>query len=408
MTATNTGAHVFGTTNTVRLEGGNVITLTADAGTTNVVDGVIMSHTTSGTAAAGFGVKQSTSLEDAAGTERTASEISTAWVDATAYTSAVTLRTRNGVSGLLDALVLGPTGTATFAGAVTAGGNLTLPAASAGYRLIVTGTNNTGTGQLVIQAGGGSAEWGGTLNLFETAHATKGGYVGVGLGVSGAKFTVNSSGFSDSGEVASIDRSGNATFAGAVTATGSTTSGLSLFAGGSSAGAGATSVEVGINRSSTATGGALKFYTSGSQNWYVGLGATGTNTDIEFYNYSGSLVALKLANTTGAATFAGDIAGKKLVLDVLGEQLTMTRTGIGTAVLAVGGSAELYGKAASYAFYNAAGSSVYSTISSTGLTISSGLALKLGNAYVAGAVVGTGSITIQDSTGTTYRIPVLV
>jgi hypothetical protein len=35
-------------------------------------------------------------------------------------------------------------------------------------------------------------------------------------------------------------------------------------------------------------------------------------------------------------------------------------------------------------------------------------ALKLGNAYVAGAVVGTGSITIQDSTGTTYRIPVLV
>ena len=47
-------------------------------------------------------------------------------------------------------------------------------------------------------------------------------------------------------------------------------------------------------------------------------------------------------------------------------------------------------------------------ISSTGLAISSGSALKLGNAYVAGAVVGTGSITIQDSTGTTYRIPVLV
>ena len=48
------------------------------------------------------------------------------------------------------------------------------------------------------------------------------------------------------------------------------------------------------------------------------------------------------------------------------------------------------------------------TTSSTGFAISSGLALKLGNAYVAGAVVGTGSITIQDSTGTTYRIPVLV
>ena len=35
-------------------------------------------------------------------------------------------------------------------------------------------------------------------------------------------------------------------------------------------------------------------------------------------------------------------------------------------------------------------------------------AFKLGNAYVAGAVVGTGYVTIQDSTGTTYRVPVLV
>lgn len=106
---------------------------------------------------------------------------------------------------------------AVFGGSVTTGGTLQLPAApAAANRYILTGTSNTGTGQLVIQAGGGSASWGGTLNLFETAHATKGGWVGVGLGVSGAKFTINSVGFSDSGEVASIDRSGAATFAGAV------------------------------------------------------------------------------------------------------------------------------------------------------------------------------------------------
>ena len=37
-----------------------------------------------------------------------------------------------------------------------------------------------------------------------------------------------------------------------------------------------------------------------------------------------------------------------------------------------------------------------------------GGALRLANAYVAGAVVGTGYVTIQDSTGTTYRVPVLV
>jgi hypothetical protein len=104
------------------------------------------------------------------------------------------------------------------AGSVTTGGNLTLPAApAASNRYILTGTNNTGTGQLTIQAGGGSTGWGGNLNLFETAHATKGGWVGVGLGVAGAKFTVNSAGFSESGEVASIDRTGAATFAGQVT-----------------------------------------------------------------------------------------------------------------------------------------------------------------------------------------------
>ena len=82
------------------------------------------------------------------------------------------------------------------------------------------------------------------------------------------------------------------------------------------------------------------------------------------YFGTNNTLALTLDGTTQAATFAGDIAGKKLILDVLGEQLTMTRTGVGTAVLAVGGSAELYGKAASYAFYNAAGSSSYLTIAS--------------------------------------------
>jgi hypothetical protein len=56
--------------------------------------------------------------------------------------------------------------------------------------------------------------------------------------------------------------------------------------------------------------------------------------------------------------------------------------------------------------------STYAAISAGAATFAGAVtvtgALKLGNAYVAGAVVGTGSITIQDSTGTTYRIPVLV
>ena len=37
--------------------------------------------------------------------------------------------------------------------------------------------------------------------------------------------------------------------------------------------------------------------------------------------------------------------------------------------------------------------------------MTSGAALKLGNAYVAGAPTATGYIVIKDSTGTSYKIP---
>lgn len=56
--------------------------------------------------------------------------------------------------------------------------------------------------------------------------------------------------------------------------------------------------------------------------------------------------------------------------------------------------------------------SLIATISSTGLAVTGNVsltgALQLGNAYVAGALVGTGSIVIKDSTGTSYRVVCLV
>ena len=118
----------------------------------------------------------------------------------------------------------------------------------------------------------------------------------------------------------------------------------------------------------------------------------------------GSNVGLS-GNAGGASYFGGDIAGKKLILDVLGEQLTMTRTGVGTAVLAVGGSAELYGKAASYAFYNAAGSSSYLTIASNAaatfagaVTVSSTTTGSAG----AGALIVTGGLSAGNNGNASY------
>ena len=66
-----------------------------------------------------------------------------------------------------------------------------------------------------------------------------------------------------------------------------------------------------------------------------------------------------------------------------------------------------------FAIYDVTAGAARMTIDSTGAATFAGAvavtgALKLGNAYVAGAVVGTGYVTIQDSTGTTYRVPVLV
>jgi len=48
------------------------------------------------------------------------------------------------------------------------------------------------------------------------------------------------------------------------------------------------------------------------------------------------------------------------------------------------------------------------TVTTNGAILPSGKRLQLGNAYVAGAVVPTGTMVIYDSTGTAYRVPCLV
>lgn len=91
----------------------------SDAGTADVFGTLSYSRMSSGTVANGFGQKWAASLEDAAGNSRTASELETKWTDASNYLSRVVLRTRNGVSGLVDALTLSSTGAATFSSTIT-------------------------------------------------------------------------------------------------------------------------------------------------------------------------------------------------------------------------------------------------------------------------------------------------
>ena len=95
--------------------------------------------------------------------------------------------------------------------------------------------------------------------------------------------------------------------------------------------------------------------------------------------------------TTGTLTFGQSTAGNTINIDAGATASGATKTlNIGTGGLAGSTTAITIGSAAGTSTTEIKGD------------------LKIGNAYVAGAVVGTGYITIQDSTGTTYRIPVLV
>jgi hypothetical protein len=86
-----------------------------------------------------------------------------------------------------------------------------------GARWLLTNETNTGTGRLSIQAGGGSAAYGGGLSLFANAHATKPGWITAGIsagsGTAGTasegRFTVNDQGVGGGTDIFTVLRTGN-------------------------------------------------------------------------------------------------------------------------------------------------------------------------------------------------------
>ncbi len=94
-------------------------------------------------------------------------------------------------------------------------GNIELGAAVGTTRYIVTDETNTGTGKITMQAGAGSAAFGGGINLYAQTHATNPGWVQVGIGSgagSGAtegRFSVNNQGLGGGTDIFTVLRSGN-------------------------------------------------------------------------------------------------------------------------------------------------------------------------------------------------------
>jgi hypothetical protein len=109
-------------------------------------------------------------------------------------------------------------GTASPGSTLEVNGNTRLSAVAAGSRYILLGTDAaaaTGTGNLVMQAGSGSAGYGGALNLFAHSHATKPGWVTIGIsqsagsGATEGRFTVNDQGLAGGTDVFTVLRTGS-------------------------------------------------------------------------------------------------------------------------------------------------------------------------------------------------------
>ena len=86
---------------------------------------------------------------------------------------------------------------------------------AAGTRYLMTNETSTGTGRLNIQAGGGSAAYGGGLSLIANSHASKPGWViagissGAGAGATEGRFVVNTHGLGTGTDIFTVLRTGN-------------------------------------------------------------------------------------------------------------------------------------------------------------------------------------------------------
>lgn len=98
---------------------------------------------------------------------------------------------------------------------------------------------------------------------------------------------------------------GNATLAGSLTAN-----------GGSVTVNNAAGAEFVVKRDINSTGGYVRFKTSTTDDWLIGTGATGAESNLSIYSYGTSAVALGINRTTGNVTLAGSLQTGANVSDV--------------------------------------------------------------------------------------------
>ena len=219
-----------------------------------------------------------------------------------------------------------------------------------------------------------------------------------------------------------ISAAGASYFGGAVTAAGNLTVGnsntnqlLTLQSATAGSGQGAALV---LKNNTTTIGyfGRSSYISSGAVNTDAPAIAGTTGLGLNFF-VNDTTNALAIAST-GAATFAGAVTtGSTLTV---GANIEMPAA---SSIRFNSGTGLIYTAGYSYALSLQSSQLNLNTLSNSPITTGTGLAtfggaatfagavtvtgaLKLGNAYVGTPVVSTGYITIQDSTGTTYKVAV--
>jgi len=246
----------------------------------------------------------------------------------------------------------------------------------------------------------------------------------IGVAANGAKvLDIATTGLGITGTATISSSTQGSASAGALVVTGGLATGAASYIGGAlTVSAGATftgdvvnSASTGTYYGGTSTGGG-GFANSNASAYMLAYGPSNTTFPSQLQFNSAGSVALRINGT--AATFAGAVSGAAATFRPASDGVGLTlnqansasagwsfsalNTG-SLAVTRVGGVAAITCDLNGSTTFYTSGTQTFGAV-----VISSGNTLKLGNPYVVGAAVGTGTITIQDSTGTTYRIPVLV
>ena len=225
-------------------------------------------------------------------------------------------------------------------GLISAGTSIGFSTANANSYLYKPNDTNTGTGSLLIQAGGGSAAYGGGYTLFGHAHATYPGWTMAGISAgSGGKFAVNTHGINGGGtNVFTVDGSGNVVATGTLTAVG-TVAGTNITTGGN-----VTGTAAGLSATLVATSGG-----TGQSTYAIGdlLQGGATNTLTKLAAVATGNVLLSGGVTTASAW------GKVGLTTHVSDTLPVANGGTGTATALTAGSVVFAGTGGTYSQDNA-------------------------------------------------------